>query len=222
MQISFVRTSLLALLMTIWLAGAAHASAPFAVNGEQLDYPVPSGWKLAWMEGKPNGEFYAEYIPSDEDIRSWRKGYLLVKRVPYPPAEVMAEIKKGKARFNEIVLAQHMRGAATSCSGKHNAMAARLNTFNGIPFAVSGGFCERYGDSAPYGEGAFVAFAEGRDYFFQIQYGWRPASAQEATMNLPWRIKPREAEAYLNALKTMTLCGGLQQPACKIDYQTKQ
>ncbi|WP_293776383.1 hypothetical protein [uncultured Oxalicibacterium sp.] len=212
------RTFLLFVFSTIGMANGAYADAAFAVTGEQLDYQIPAGWKLASIAGAPDGAFHAEYVPSDEDIRSWRKGYLLIKRMPYPSADVMDDIRKGKTRFNELVLAQHMHAANASCSGKNSQMTARVSTFNGIPFAVSGGFCDRYGAAAPYGEGAFVAFAEGRDYFFQIQYGWRPGSEQDAKNNLPWRIPPAQAASYLNSLKAMTLCGGQQQAACKIDY----
>ena len=42
------------------VANAAYAGPRFAVTGEQLDYPVPKGWKLAGMEGTPDGAFNVE------------------------------------------------------------------------------------------------------------------------------------------------------------------
>lgn len=208
------------MLLNISVAYAVDSDgAPFVVKGERLDFSVPEGWRLAWMEGEADGNYFVEYIPKDEKIESWRGGYLMVRRFKYPSPEMMKQIRDQKMNFAAILLQKFMQDAQKACPGKNVQMVQRTDTFNGIPFAVSGGFCDLYGPAAPNGEGAFVAYAEGKDYFFQIQYGWRPATVEERTMNLPWRITPEKSAEYLNAMKKYTLCGGAQEPACKLIYQ---
>jgi hypothetical protein len=196
-------------------ASAADDGVPFSVVGEQLDHHPPEGWKLAWMNGKADGTYIAEYISEAEDINSWREGYLAIERLEYPPAEVLKEIEKRKSRVADVALYQLVRKAKETCGGQHVEMTQRTNTFNGVYFAVGGGYCDRYGKVAPFGEGSFVAFAEGKSYLFRIQYGWRPKSAQDQEGNVPWRIAPQKAKQYLEAIKAMSLCGGLDQPACR-------
>ena len=197
---------------------AAEDGALFVVKGEQMDYSPPSGWKLAWMNGKQDGEFVAEYIPENEDIFTWREGYLSVKRMAYPPVETLQKLKENKTRIADVALIQTINQAKELCGGHHTPMSQRTNTFNGVYFAVGGGYCDKYGPAAPYGEGSFVAFAEGKKFFFRIQYSWRPKSADEQKTNLPWRISPEKAQEYLESIMAMRLCGGDGQPTCKISY----
>jgi hypothetical protein len=89
-----------------------------------------------------------------------------------------------------------------------------LTTFNETYIAVSGGFCDSYGPAAPFGEGAIFAFAEGKEFLFRIQYGWRPKSAIEQRVNIPWRIDPETARKYVEAIKATSLCNGPAQPMC--------
>lgn len=190
---------------------------PFKVIGEQVEHKIPDGWKLAWMEGKADGRYFAEYIPAGEDINSWRTGYLAIERIPYPSPQILDEIHKMKTTFSEIGLHHFMEIAAKRCGEKHIEMSRRVNTFNGVFFAVSGGFCDHYDNIAPFGEGAFVAFLEGKNNVFRIQYSWRPISEATKNNDLPWRIPSNKAEAYLNAIKATTLCGGESQPNCTIN-----
>ena len=193
---------------------------PFSVIGEQIEHPVPAGWKLAWMEGSPNGANYAEYIPEGEDIEHWRSGYLLLRRVPLPSEEVLAKIEGGKNKLADGSLIGFFQKANKACAGTNELMSQRTNVFNGLYMAVGGGFCDRYGTSAPFGEGALVAFAVGKDYLFQMQYGWRPANEQQAKADLPWRIDGERARKYLEAFKASKLCGGAGEPACKLQPAT--
>lgn len=195
-------------------AAAPDAGKPFAVHGERLTLPVPPQWKLAWMQGDGDGDYVAEYIPQDEDITSWRGGYLQISRAAYPGADVLAQLAKAKANIVDVALAQHIRTAASQCGGRHQAMPQHALTYSNVRFAVGGGFCDRYGPAAPLGEGAFMAFVEGKDYLFRIHYGWRPATQQEHDSNLPWRITPAASLRYLESIKAATLCGGDAQPAC--------
>jgi hypothetical protein len=194
---------------------ASESGKPFAVIGEQIDHPVPQGWKLAWMDGEPDGRFVVEYIPQSEQIDSWREGYLAIERIPYPSAEALEEVARMNLKPSDFLLNLYIQGAGKSCGGKHEAMSQRSNTFNGAYFSVGGGFCDRYGSAAPFGEGSFVAFVQGESFLFRIQYGWRPRSEQELNRSLPWRITPQDAEAYLGAIKASSLCAGAGQPKCK-------
>lgn len=187
---------------------------PLPVTGEQLQHRIPGGWKLAWMEGQPDGEYFAEYIPQAEDIKSWRGGYLSIRRQSYPNAAAMAQIEKAGAKIADIGLFQFMRAAAQSCGGSHQAMSQRVSTSNGVYMAVSGGYCDKYGPAAPSGEGSFVAYVQGKDYLFMIQYGWRPKNETEQKANLPWRIAPEASQLYMEAIKASSLCGGKEQPVC--------
>lgn len=191
---------------------------PFAVVGEQVNHQIPDGWKLAWMSGESDGRFFVEYIPADEEINSWHSGYLLIERIPLPSAEALEEIRSMKTTLPELALHHFIEQAKTDCGGEHKEMSRSVNTFNDILFAVSGGFCSLYVNSAPYGEGAFVAFLEGNHYIFRIQYAWRPASETNKNNHLPWRIAPEMAEKILNTIKVTTLCGSENQPVCQIKY----
>ena len=52
------------------LAAFASDWTPFAITGEQLNHLPPKGWRLAWMDGKPDGRYLVEYIPERESINS--------------------------------------------------------------------------------------------------------------------------------------------------------
>ncbi|MYN15955.1 hypothetical protein GTP81_04250 [Rugamonas sp. FT107W] len=195
-------------------APAEGTGKPFAVVGEQLQHKIPKGWKLAWMEGQPDGEYFVEYLPEAEDINNWREGYLSIRRLPYPNATAMAQIEKAGAKVADVALFQFIKGAVQSCGGRHQAMSQRTDTSNGVYLAVSGGYCDKYGSAAPFGEGSLIAYAQGKDYVFQIQYGWRPKSETDQKTNLPWHIAPETARQYMEAIKASSLCGGGGQAAC--------
>ncbi|RST52116.1 hypothetical protein EJI01_16480 [Variovorax sp. MHTC-1] len=204
---------MLLLLVTSNFALAALAEGePFAVVGEQLDHPSPLGWKLAWMSGEAEGSYVAEYVPATEEINSWREGYLAIERLKYPPAE---KLDKRKTMIADVLAFGYGKNAKEKCGGRHFPMVQRADTFNGTYLAVGGGFCDSYGPAAPFGEGAIFAFAEGKEFLFRIQYGWRPKSAQEQRTNIPWRIDPETARRYIEAIKTTALCNGPAQPLCR-------
>lgn len=195
---------------------AAHANegTSFPVIGEQLDHAPPPGWKLAWMTGKADGTYGVEYIPAEENIKTWRGGYLAIARMEYPSAEIRKEIENSKTRVADIALLKYGEVSKKTCGGTHEQMSQRTSVFNGIYFGVSGGFCDKYGPMAPFGEGSVYAFIEGKDYLFRIQYGWRPLSADDQKEYLPWRIAPQKVRGYVEAIRTTTLCGGEGQKMC--------
>lgn len=199
------------------LVVATEDGLPFRVQGEQLDYVPPDGWKLAFMKRKADDGFFAEYIPNNDDIHTWKNGFLLVNRMF--GAEIIKEIRKTNKQAAEVAMSAYMELATKGCRGEVTPKAPISEMINGC-LTVSGGFfCD--GDespTAPHGEGAFVSFIEGKDYLHRIQYSWRPQSKEELVINSPWHIEPSKSQAYLNALKSVTLCGGANLPACKIKY----
>lgn len=194
----------------------AAAGSAFEVHGEQLQHTVPAGWRLAWMEGdrSGNGEVMAEYLPPGEDIQTWRGGYLLIRRLPMPSAEVLQQVAASGATLAQVGITQQQEKAKTFCAGRFTPTSARSNRFNGVEFAVAGGFCDKLGPAAPFGEGAVVAFVQGNGFMHQLQYGWRPADAAELRRNKPYRIEPARIAGYMQAITATTLCGGDQQPTC--------
>lgn len=176
------------------------------------------GKLLGWMDGQPDGHYFVEYILATDNINNWRRGYLSIERMLYPSDIVLTEFAKYKIHLSELALYQFMKGAEDTCKGTHRGMSQRINIFNGILFTVSGGFCDEYGPTAPFGEGAIIAIGEGRDYLFQIKYAWRPESAENRNNNLPWEIDDKTIKKYIDFIKEATLCGGINQSKCKNTY----
>lgn len=194
----------------------AAAGSAFEVHGEQLQHAVPAGWTLAWMDGdrSGNGEVMAEYLPPGEDIQNWRGGYLLIRRLPMPAADVLQQVAASGATLAQVGITQQQEKAKKFCAGSFTPTSARSNRFNGVEFAVAGGFCDKVGPAAPFGEGAVVAFVQGHGFMHQVQYSWRPLDAAELRRNKPYRIEPARTAGYMQAITSTTLCGGDQQPTC--------
>nr|WP_315201381.1 hypothetical protein [uncultured Albidiferax sp.] len=195
---------------------AAENAAPFLVVGEQLAHPPPEGWKRAWTGGQADGSYIVEFIPATENIDAWRQGYLAIERLEYPGKDVLQRLAERNMKVSDLALYQLTSKAKETCPGQHTAIEHKRYQSSGVSFAVGGGFCDLYGPAAPYGEGSVVAFAEGKNYLFRIQYGWRPQSIQAREDNLPLRIPPKKLQEYLDAIRMSSLCGGPEQPVCKI------
>lgn len=199
-------------------AFAATKWSPFRVSGEQLDFRVPDGWKLAWMSGKGDDQYLAEYLPVNENIDAWRGEYFSINRFRYPSQKIRDKIAALHSSVAAVALYQFIRKADATCGGIHVDMSQRIAMFNGVRFAVGGGYCSRYGSAAPFGEGSIVAFAEGEQYVFRVKYDWRPSSSDEQKEDLPWRNKIQKIKGYIESIKLMTLCGGKDEPVCKVSY----
>ena len=210
--------SLLITFLFIPIAWAAEGDgSAFAVHGERIDHIPPQGWKLAWMVGDADGAYVVEFIPESEDINFWQQGYLAIARMPYPTAEALKEVVKGDMKVSEVAVQYYNGEAVNACAGKFYPMSHRTNTFNGAIFSVSGGFCDKNGPPARFGEGAVFAYVEGKDYLFRIQYSWRPKSAEDK-QDIPWRVDPEELGSYLKAIIASRLCGGSNELPCKENY----
>jgi hypothetical protein len=199
---------------------ASKEGYPFVVNGEQIEFAPPEGWKLTWMSGSANGPYIAEYIPAEESIDTWRKGYLAIQRLALPKEAVLKNLKEANIKLADAMMSAFVSEANKTCDGTNTPMPQESITFNGLYFAISGGFCDKFGAIAPFGEGALIAFAEGEHYWYKIEYAWRPDS-QEELNNLPWRIEKGKGIDYMNSIRLMRLCGGPKQLTCKITYTGK-
>lgn len=178
----------------------------FEIEGEQLVYKVSTQWRPVWMSGDPKANFFVEYIPEYEQINNWKFGYLKIQRHPYPAPEIMEKIKASGGRISDIAAQQFQEQTSKNCLGKHEKMTHRTNTFNNLFFSVTGGFCNKYGSVAPYGEGAVFAFIEGKDFLHSVQYGWRPIDEKTAKENAPWGVFSPLLIQYLNEMKLITTC----------------
>ena len=219
---SIISTTILLLIALVNMSSAMATPGdglPFDIKGESVDHVVPKGWTLAWMSGGADGVYIMEFIPESEDINAWCKGYLAIARSPYPSEDVMAKLRKGGVDISAAAASQHNDEAREGCSGSFRPMSGRTKKYGGAVFAVTGGFCDKYASPAPFGEGAVFAIVEGKSYLFRIQYSWRPVSATE-NEKLPWRIQPDVVSSYLKAITESTLCGGPDEPTCKVYYRT--
>lgn len=206
-----------ALLNVIWLLLASLSPLPVAAallegnvfqpQGENLVIQTPPGWRLAYMNGDPNGDYVAEFMPNNESHDSWREGMMSVQRGAY-------EMASGAHPSTQIVQ-RVLHDLQRNCAGRFTPMKQKDSMSNGAYASISGGFCDRYADSsaAPYGEGKLVAVLEGKKNLFLMQFGWRPAT-EDSWKNIAWRITPQQLQQYLNLLNQANLCGGEGQLSC--------
>jgi len=177
----------------------------FTPNGENLVIQPPSGWRLAYMNGDPSGDYVVEFMPQNESHENWREGYMSVQRGA-------ADVSAG-AHMSTPLVQRILQGAQRNCSGHFTAMKQKDTMTNGAYTSISGGFCDRVGSTAPFGEGSVVAVVEGTRNLFLVQFGWRPATESELK-NYAWRITPQKLQQYLDLLNHATLCGGPDQLPC--------
>src|SRR5450830_662770 len=177
----------------------------FQPNGENLIIQPPAGWRLAYMNGDPNGDYVVEFMPQNESHDSWREGYMSVQRGA-------ADLSSG-AHLSTQIVQRVLQGAQRNCAGHFTPMKQKDSMTNGAYTSISGGFCDRLGSAAPFGEGSLIAVFEGTRNLFLVQFGWRPATENELKGN-PLRITPQKLQQYLDLLNRATICGGQDQLIC--------
>lgn len=196
------------------LAGHAEAEGRlFQPRGENLMISPPPGWRLAYMDGDPDGNYVVDFLPANEAHDSWREGYMGVQRRGYPDAALAANIQARNLTVAQVALTEVMQGAQRNCPGRFVAMAQKDGSTNNIPVSVSGGFCDRTGPVAPYGEGTVLAVYQGKQQLFVVQFSWRPPT-ENALKQYPYRISPAGLQQYLDLLNAATLCGGPDEGKC--------
>ena len=210
----------LLLISLLFLLSSYQSSAAefkfISVKGDRVDLTPPAEWKLSWMQGTPDGEYLVEYIPQGDDISSWQHGYLMVERLPYP-AGARESIKQAGATISAVALRQTTNMSSKWCQGNFVPTVQALNTFHRLQFAIGGGYCKLPNKMSRFGEGAFVAFIEGQDYLYKIQYGWRPQSKEEQDAS-PWGIDEATAKKYLESIKSAVICND-EHSDCTNHYQ---
>jgi len=215
MQLSKSMRAVLACATLLPALAAAEAleGAIFQPTGENLMVSAPAGWRLAYMNGAPAGDYVVEFMPANEAHDSWREGYMSVQRRSFPEAGLLANIQARNLTVAQVAVNELMQGVQRACPGRFVAMRQKDSVTNGVPTSVSGGFCDRAGSIAPYGEGAVVAVYQGTERMFVVQFGWRPATPNELK-ETAFRVTPAKLQQYLDLLNAATLCGGKDQGVC--------
>ncbi|MBG7618604.1 hypothetical protein I5R65_03940 [Herbaspirillum sp. AP02] len=194
----------------------SHAEAEgrlFQPVGENLMIAPPPGWRLAYMNGDPEGDYMVDFLPANEAHDSWREGYMGVQRRSFPDAGLLANIRARNLSVPQVALSEVMQGAQRNCPGRFVPMSQKDGSTNNIPLSVSGGFCDRVGPSAPYGEGTVLAVYQGKERLFVVQFSWRPPT-ENALKQYPYRISPAGLQQFLDLLNAATLCGGPDEGKC--------
>lgn len=208
--------AMLALSLALMLPRALRAEVTgriFQPAGENLMIAPPAGWRLAYMDGDPGGEYVVDFLPANEAHDSWREGYMGVQRRGYPGASLVENIQARNLSIAQVALAEVMQGAQRNCPGRFNAMGQKVSMTNNMPTAISGGFCERVGPAAPYGEGTVLGVFQGKQYLFVVQFSWRPSTANELNQ-FAFRITPARLQQFLDLMNAATLCGGPDEGKC--------
>jgi hypothetical protein len=205
-QAALLSLSGLSLALAVLLAPVpARAALQAQAIGENLVIRPPANWRLAYADGDPSGDYVIEFMPPNERQDSWREGYMSVRRGTYKPTS--------GAHLAPQVVQEVLRNAQRICSGHFTSMQQKDSMTNGAYTSISGGFCDRPGNAAPYGEGSLIAVVEGTQHVFLVQFGWRPATETEAKSG-GLRISPEKLQQYLNLVNQAVLCGGEGQPLC--------
>jgi len=206
----------LVLAATLAASGPAWAEATgrlFQPAGENLMITPPPGWRLAFMNGDPAGEYVVDFLPANEAHDSWREGYMGVQRRAFPDASLVNNIQARNLTVAQVALSEVLQGAQRNCPGRFTAMGQKISMTNNMPTAVSGGFCDRVGPSAPYGEGTVLGVFQGKQYLFVVQFSWRPSTANELNQ-YAYRITPARLQQFLDLMNAATLCGGADEGKC--------
>lgn len=202
---TIITATIIACLFTSPLFASQPTLPESTKQGEQLIYQVPENWELAFIDDIGETGYLLEYIPKGDDINSWQQGYLSIQKHPMPAKEVLNQLRERNLHPATVAVAQYQQAAAKSCPGTFDSMSQGDNTFNGTYASVTGGFCDRYEEVAPHGEGAVIAVFEGNDSFFLVKYAWRPKDENENSAHR-WRITPETITRYLTSIKQMSVC----------------
>ena len=203
----------LAALLPLRAGAELVEGALFQPNGENLMISHPPGWRMAYMDGSPDGDYVVDFLPPNEAHDSWREGYMGVQRRTFPDSPLLDNIKARNLTLAQVAVQEIMQNSQRNCPGRFLPMGQKNTVTNGIPTSVSGGFCDRVGAMAPYGEGSVIAVFQGQERLFVVQFGWRPATQNELK-EYGWRITPARLQQYLDLLNGATLCGGAEEGAC--------
>ncbi|KAF1049047.1 MAG: hypothetical protein GAK35_00024 [Herbaspirillum frisingense] len=194
-------------------AGAEAEGRVFQPVGENLMISPPAGWRMAFMDGDPEGDYVVDFLPANEAHDSWREGYMGVQRRSYPDGALADNIRARNLTLAQVAITEVMQSAQRNCPGRFVPMRQKDSLTNNIPTSVSGGFCDRVGAAAPYGEGTVMAVYEGKERLFVVQFSWRPATENELK-EYAYRITPAKLQQYLDLLNGASLCGGPDEGKC--------
>lgn len=202
----------LAALLPLQARAEAEGSV-FQPRGENLMISPPAGWRMAFMDGDPGGDYVVDFLPANEAHDSWREGYMGIQRRSFPDSALVANITARNLTVAQVAITEVMQNAQRNCPGRFVPMKQKDSLTNGIPTSTSGGFCDRAGAAAPYGEGTVLAVYQGKERLFVVQFSWRPSTQNELNQ-YAFRITPARLQQFLDLMNAATLCGGPDEGAC--------
>lgn len=194
-------------------ARAEAEGAVFQPNGENLMISPPAGWRMAFMDGDPDGDYVVDFLPANEAHDSWREGYMGIQRRSFPDSGLVSNIMARNLTVAQVAMTEVMQSAQRNCPGRFVPMKQKDSVTNNMPTSVSGGFCDRAGAAAPYGEGTLLSVYQGRERLFVVQFSWRP-STQNELKEYGYRITPARLQQFLDLMNGASLCGGKDEGPC--------
>ncbi|MFL9925809.1 hypothetical protein PQR62_16125 [Herbaspirillum lusitanum] len=209
----WIAVMLAALLASANVSAELLEGSVFQPNGENLIIQTPPNWRMAYMNGDPGSDYVVEFLPPNEAHDSWREGYMSVQRRTLPGSALMDGIRARQLTLSSVAVGEVLQNVQRNCAGKFMQMRQKDTLTGSAPTSISGGFCDRYGAAAPYGEGSVFAVVEGKKSLFVVQFGWRPAT-QDENKQFGYRISPERLQVYLDLLNRAVLCGADDEPAC--------
>lgn len=194
-------------------ASADAEGAVFQPRGENLMITPPSGWRMAFMDGSPTGDYVVDFLPANEAHDSWREGYMGIQRRSFPESGLLNNILARQLTVAQVALSEVMQTAQRNCPGRFVPMKQKDTVTNNMPTSISGGFCDRAGNAAPFGEGTLMGVFQGKERLFVVQFSWRPATPSELK-EYAYRITPDRLQQFLNLMNSASLCGGPDEGVC--------
>ncbi|MBP0596770.1 hypothetical protein J8I26_01525 [Herbaspirillum sp. LeCh32-8] len=194
-------------------ARAEAEGAVFQPRGENLMISPPAGWRMAFMDGSPEGDYVVDFLPANEAHDSWREGYMGIQRRSFPDSALLNNILARNLTVAQVALTEVMQNAQRNCPGRFLPMKQKDTVTNNIPTSISGGFCDRAGNTAPFGEGTVMGVFQGKERLFVVQFSWRPSTPNELK-EYTYRITPDRLQQFLNLMNAASLCGGPDEGAC--------
>jgi len=203
--------------MLTMTSGLAHSDTNngelFEVSGLQLAISPPEGWSAVWMSGDPDGQYFIEYLPEGDDVNSWRDGYIYVQRTAFTQ-DTLDKIERAGYSMLDFAFESFQYNAKITCPGMFFRSKPERENINNLEYVLGAGYCDKYGDAAPYGESTVFAYAWDGEFLFNVKLAWRPHSKDDQLEHPHWPI-PQERVAFtFDILKSAFLCGGDEYEEC--------
>ncbi|OBX03912.1 hypothetical protein QV06_08505 [Gallibacterium genomosp. 3] len=187
----------------------SQPTTPRPIIGEQIDFSPPKNKALAmrYLYGDPQYSYVAEYIEDKDKIESWKGYYFAQMRMKSPLVLLVQSTLDGIHKACDNLLVDSF---TISMDKDQKSQNLQPNYNNSTYFY----FCNKPLPHAPYGEGGYVVFTEGKEFHFKYWVAWRPEKAYS---------KPGEIIFKLQDMmpKDIKICNPEKGIACKYQYRVK-